>query len=387
MRKKCISILTLILLVAMPGMAQNFKIQYGPYLQNVGENEATVVFVTDEDAMAWVELAPDDGSSFYAEARPQFFDAVNGRKRVGRVHKITITGLKEGTGYRYRAFAREVINNEKWDTKFGAIASTNVYSAKPPLFKTRTDQGDKVNFAVFNDIHENSDKLEALTKTLDLKNTDLMIFNGDMVSNMHYEEQVFAGFVNKSVDLFAKEIPFYMTRGNHETRGAFSTEYMNYFPTSTGKPYYYFRQGPVFFLMLDSGEDKPDTDIEYGGLGAYDPYRAEEAEWLKKVVEMDEFKQAPIRIVMIHIPGFNLNWHGDYQVSQHFYPILNNANIDLMFCGHTHRYNYLQKGEKGMNFPIITNSANEVVDVKVNGTKINVQIKDQTGKVTHTFDF
>src|SRR5690625_5315672 len=68
---------------------------------------------------------------------------------------------------------------------------------------------------------------------------------------------------------------------------------MDYFPTPSGKPYFTFRQGPVFFLFLDGGEDKPDSDIEYGGLSYFDEYREEQAEWLQQVVESEEFKSAP----------------------------------------------------------------------------------------------
>ena len=30
--------------------------------------------------------------------------------------------------------------------------------------------------------------------------------------------------------------------------------------------YYAFRQGPVYCIVLDTGEDKPDSDIEYAGI-------------------------------------------------------------------------------------------------------------------------
>ena len=42
----------------------------GPYLQAVGENEFTVVWMTDQDAVSWVEIAPDDGTHFYNSTKP-----------------------------------------------------------------------------------------------------------------------------------------------------------------------------------------------------------------------------------------------------------------------------------------------------------------------------
>jgi hypothetical protein len=208
-----------------------------------------------------------------------------------------------------------------------------------------------------------------------------------MMSQYDSEEAMFKGFVNKSVQLFARHTPFYMARGNHEDRGRFATEYMNYFPTPTGKPYYYFRDGPVFFLVLDGGEDKPDTDIEYGGLAAYDAYRQEETEWLKSVVASEAFTQAPHRVVILHIPPYTSTWYGTMEINRLFMPILNNADIDVMFSGHLHRYLFFDKGAKGNTFPILANSANEIIDVQATRQKINVRIINAAGNVVKRFDF
>lgn len=75
------ALLSLIWLVAATSFAQNdFKILYGPYLQMVGENEATIMWVTSGKALSWVELAPDDGSNFYAESRPKYFQTLFGHQ-------------------------------------------------------------------------------------------------------------------------------------------------------------------------------------------------------------------------------------------------------------------------------------------------------------------
>lgn len=120
-----------------------------------------------------------------------------------------------------------------------------------------------------------------------------------MVSHMDNESQLFERFINTSVKLFASETPFYMVRGNHESRGVYAKQYLNYFPTPTGMPYYTFKEGPVFFIVMDGGEDKPDNDIEYLGTAAFDQYREEEAEWLRKVVESDDFKSSPFKVAVI----------------------------------------------------------------------------------------
>ena len=384
MKLKYLSFIFVAVFTQFNALAQSdFKIKYGPYLQNVQSDEATVVWVTSDDALGWVEVAPDDKTNFYAEERPKYFETINGRKAVGTVHKVRIKGLKEGVRYRYRIYSREVLDNDNWDVKYGKIAASSpsgLYSFKT-LDKTKTE----FEFAVINDIHANDEMLASLMKNVDISKLDFVIFNGDMMTHLDSEQLMFEGFLNKSVELFASNLPFFFTRGNHETRGSFSIRFMDYFPTSTGVPYYCFRHGPAFFIMLDSGEDKPDSDIEYGGLSAFDDYRWEQAEWLKKIIQSEEFKKAPVKIVSIHVPAFASAWHGTLHVEEVFIPILNQANIDLMFCGHEHEHSYLPKGKKN-NFPILTNSNDEILDISVKGEKISIKISNTEGKVTKTID-
>lgn len=362
----------------------DFHIKYGPYLQNIGENEATVVWVTNKNALGWIEIAPDDKTSFYAEERPQYVETINGRKVTGTLHRVTIKNLQKGTTYRYRVYSREVLDDINWDVKYGKITATN--PSRLFSFTTLNSSENETHFAVVNDIHARNEVLDSLLKNVSIKDLDFIVFNGDLVSHLNSEEQMFEGFLNKSVELFASNLPFFFTRGNHETRGPFSTRFMDYFPTSTGKPYYTFRQGPAYFIMLDSGEDKPDSDIEYGGLSAFDEYRIEQAEWLKKIVESKEFQEAPLKIVAIHIPAFTSTWYGTLKVEETFIPILNKIGINLMICGHTHRHSYLPTGEKNNNFPILTNSNNEIMDIKITGQKIQINIFDTKGNRTKRID-
>ena len=120
------------LLFCSSALAQSdFGIVYGPYLQGVTSDEATVVWVTSGEAVSWVEIAPDDGSHFYAEQRPQFFDSKFGRKQIGTLHKVRIHGLENATSYRYRIYSREVVSQQPYFIGYGKTAASNVYSRKP----------------------------------------------------------------------------------------------------------------------------------------------------------------------------------------------------------------------------------------------------------------
>ena len=367
--------------------SQDFKITHGPYLQAMGKNEATIVWTTNEDAVSWVELAPGGSEHFYSQERPAFYQTKDGNKVVGKLHKITISGLTKGTEYRYRCFSKEVKSYDGQNkVSYGKIVATNVYRKKPLRFKTLDKTKEDVSFIVVNDIHSRVSDFQALCKDVAFENSDFVVFNGDMVSSMDDETSFFCGFMDDAVAMFAGEVPVVYSRGNHETRGAFNTRFSAYFPTSTDKLYYSFRQGQAFFIVLDSGEDKPDSDIEYSGLAQFDAYRTEQQEWLKTVVKSEDFLSAKYRIVIIHIPPVALDWHGTNEVKDKFLPVLNDKGISLMLCGHTHQYSY-EKSSEQHDFPILVNAANTMLDVKITSSGMLVKRSDLDNKELNKFSF
>lgn len=230
-----------------------------------------------------------------------------------------------------------------------------------------------------NDIHERNDMLKKLLEGIDWKHTDFVLFNGDMVSSSRNEKQVFAGFMDTAVKMFAGKIPMYYARGNHETRAEYASYFPEYFPGPDGKLYYLFRQGPVAFIVLDSGEDKPDDDIEYSGIADFDNYRSEQKQWLRNAVNNPVFKDAPFKVAVMHIPPLR-GWHGEVEVADKFAPILDKAGIDLMLCAHYHRFVRKDAGESGFGFPVIVNSNHAVVKVTADNQTLNMNITDADGK-------
>lgn len=367
------------LLLNLPAFAQeDIRITHAPYLQNQGESEVTIVWTANKPSIGWVELAPDDGSHFYRTERPKFFNAKNGIKLTSTVHSVRLTGLQPGTRYRYRVYSQEVVSHVGWRVTYGNVAATSVYGKQPLAFKTSDHNRQSVNFAMINDIHGKSDVLEKLVSHCDLKTTDMFLFNGDMVSIFNSEKEIFDGFMDKATELFASELPMYYTRGNHETRGSFATAFQDYFSPKQEHIYYMFRQGPVCFVILDSGEDKPDSDLEYAGITVYDQYRTEQAEWLAKVLESKEYKEAPFKVVVCHIPPFG-GWHGDQEVAEKFIPLLNKADVDIMLCGHLHRY-VRNEPKDGVRFPVIVNSNNTILKAEAQPGKLSIKILDLEGK-------
>ena len=385
MKRLCFSLmLTLLAVVAFAADPPRVKTKCGPWVVGVTETEMTVVWTSTDRCMGWVEVAPDDGTSFYAEERPRYDEDFMGRHVVSAVHHVRITGLKPGTSYRYRIYQQGVDDSGHNPVPSGYISASNVYSQKPYAIRTMDAEKEDCTFTMVNDIHGRDSMMLALTKGLKEQKPDFVVFNGDMVSFMGSVEDIETGFMTRATETFATDVPLVYVRGNHETRGPGFSEYLNLFPTPTNTPYFTFRQGPVAFVVLDSGEDKPDSDIEYGGTAAYDAYREQMAAWLKEAVKSEEFRSAPVKIALLHIPfDKGVGWYGNNELKRLLLPTLNEAGIDVMLCGHTHSYSYRDVGSVDNNFPILVNSNNDKVNVRATKSQIDMEVVDATGKVLH----
>lgn len=359
-----------------------FRIIHGPYLQHLSETAVTLVWITNRDGIGWIELAPDDDTHFYYTERPKYFAASNGLKDVSSIHTVRLENLKPGTKYRYRAYSKEVTSYKGMKVEYGNTVATNVYRAKPLAFITNNHSKENMSFAVLNDIHGNADVMKNLLKQVEWNSTDLVIFNGDMYSHLESQEQLFSDFMDTAVETFASEIPMYYARGNHEARGNFAHKYPEYFPGPEGKLYYMVRQGPVSFLICDSGEDKPDSDIEYYDIVDFDRYMDEQVIWLKQAVQHNDFISAPFKVAIVHIPPSH-SWHGARRIFDKIVPVLNSSGVQVMLSGHRHRV-FLQNPENGVNFPVLENGNNTLLYGEAKGNRLTLTIKNLEGKMVES---
>lgn len=368
-------------------LAAQIKITHGPWLCDMTSTGVTVVWTTDKPALSWVEIAEDNGNSFYQKEHKRHYETVAGRRQAHkRVHAVRLKHLKPGTRYNYRIFSQEVVEWKYNDAvKYGDVAATNVFSRAPLRFTTFPEKGSDISFLVFNDIHGRADYMAELVKNEDFSTHDFVLFNGDMSSSVENSDQLFKDYIDTAVSLYASELPLIYNRGNHETRGRHADFLAEYFPTNSKNFYQLYMVGDIACLVLDCGEDKPDNDIEYGNLADYDAYRVEESEWLRQVVASESFRNAAARIVFLHIPLGNGSWHGNLHLEELFLPILNEAGIDVMFSGHTHRYGFREPNEK-VRFPILINDNQNYIRCNVTADKIKAEIVGPKGS-THTHEF
>ena len=366
---------------------QQAKVLCGPYVQCISETGFTVIWTTDVDAIAWVEVAPNDGTHFYNAERDKYYDARgNGVLPIGKIHKVVVEDLEPGTTYRYRVMNKGVIAyNGSGDGQYMHGNGTDVYRGKAHEITTLKKDYETIRFDIFNDIH-GKDSLFNLILAGARPDRDFVFLNGDMTSNISSEDLIPKMYLKSAAKSLNGGIPMFASRGNHELRGRDAIKWFDYFETPTGTPYYCFSMGDFFFVVLDACEDKPDSDIDYSGIVASKPYVERQSRWLKQVLASDECKNAKVRIAFCHVPPETKGWYGAAQMCRLLVEPLNEAQFDAMFCGHIHRWRVAEPDGSisNANFPVICNPNMQRMEVTANARSIMISTFDTNGKNTNT---
>lgn len=346
-------------------VAEPIRITTGPYLQNPSESAMTIMWITSRNATGAVEYGPPNGEL------KTVFNSHDGLIDTNeRIHKVVLTGLSPGTVYRYRVVSREILKFAAYKVDFGETINGGFHEFRTP---DRRESG--FSFLVFNDIHDIPATLPDLLKVAGERPYDFVVLNGDTVDAINHEGQITA-ILNEAVSSFASRVPLIWARGNHETRGELARDLPRYLASPNGRFFYSFDQGPVHFVVLDTGEDKTDSSPEYSGLVDFYPYRREEAEWLKAEVKSEAFRRARYRVVFAHMPfpaasrpasgtrsqpaaGGSAQgsppspFTGMADAYENFGATLEQAGIDLMISGHVHSPAIIEAEPGRHSYPIV----------------------------------
>lgn len=361
-------------------------VKYGPWVHNVTETGFTVMWKSSLKNLSFVEIAPDDGTPFEACDRRRFYMVVAGRRIADTFHKIEVTGLEPGKSYRYRIYGKVVENDESaYGTDYGA--EYRVSSSTDAVIRTLDRNADNCRFFMLCDIHAKDANFKALTEDVDKSKHDFLLMNGDMVGHITNADTMLRHVFHVVPEL-TSSIPLVYARGNHETRGRDAHHLAEFCPTPTGEPYFMFRQGPVAFLILDGGEDKPDSSPEYSGSVEFDKYRMQELEWIKQITRDPVFSEAPVKVAVMHIPALRVpgSWYSQMWLNENFIPALNDAGVDIMLSGHHHNHIYVKPGECGNDFPIIANDDTDRLEFEADKSGWHIRTYDMDGKQTGSYD-
>ena len=367
--------------------AKGIKVTHGPWICDMDSTGVTIVWVTDVPGISYVEMATDSTDHFYSKTRKRYYAAEAGRRILtDSVHCVRIRGLKPDSKYRYRVVTQALKDwcNDDWVT-LGGLAWSDVWKKKPYEFKTYPVKPREITFLVLNDIHERPQFMKELCKNIDLKKLDFVLLNGDMSNRIRSQKHIMDAYLDTCVSMFATDVPLFFNRGNHELRGEFADYLNRYFPTNNGKYYRLQHVAGVDFLFIDSGEDKPDADLEYCGIVECDQYREEQERWLRSLQEEKKIGKYPI-VVFSHMPPTLKNWHGPLHMQETLTPELNKMNVSVMLSGHLHRFDYQEPNEV-INFPNLVNSNNTYLLCHIANGKMEVDYVGLTNKEKKHFTF
>ncbi len=345
-----------------------------PYLQNPAPDAMTVMWVTDNKCLSWVEF----GESLQLEQKST--QSFAGLITADRINKVRLKNLKPATRYYYKVMSKEIVTLEPYKVTFG-----NTISSSVSYFITPGENPKQTSMLILNDLHERPESIGKLLSLSKQDDYEFVFFNGDVFNYVTSEGQLVDKFITPCASAFASVKPFLQVRGNHETRGAFARNYFDYFQSPEEKTYYTFTRGPVIFIVLDSGEDKADNEAVYGGLVDFDAYRQEQAQWLEQVLQSEECKNALYKVVLMHIPPLYSNgWHGTNHCKELFVPLFNRYGIDMVISGHTHNYGVYSPVAGLHDFAVCIGGGPEdgkrtLIKLKADETMLFVQMLNDTG--------
>ena len=392
-------ILCAVLAVCLTWARAQSWVTVGPYLQELTTDGVTVVFEHDIPSISWLEVR-EKGSTEVKE----FYQTVNGRvKAYSQIlgmnnsavpvqnFAIRAEGLKPATTYEYRVRAHKVVS-ENSNGVSANTAFSSIYNGTWYQFTTQDPQQKEHHIFITSDMHNRPDTLEALLKYLDYQTCDRIIYNGDMINYMQNgSQEPYTGFINTSVNLFARNKPFEYLRGNHETRGDMSRHIMDYFPRKSGQLYNAYRWGDMEIILLDCGEDKIDTAEEYFGMASFFSYREEMARWFQELIRTDEFRTAKYRIIICHFTMLLNNdkptdkFGGEPHLITLLTPLLKQCDIDMLISGHYHpdTYTYMDKNynNKGNQFEEYNIGNHSAMRIDIADGKFNLKIVSSKGVV------
>lgn len=351
----------------------NSIIKNSPAVFAVGE-DYKIFIQTNESALVRVKIGDEC-----------YYDHSNGVIRSGTdMHKITVPMEELDREKRYTVCFRKMIERKPYFSLTGD--EEELAFDFNPLPKDR--------FSIFQvaDAHGMINQPAAAAKIFESEagKIDLLVLNGDVIDHSGKIENFDAIYKITSL-ITGGQIPAVFSRGNHDTRGIYAENIADYTPTRDGFSYFSFRLSGLWGLVLDCGEDKNDSNEEYGNTICCHTFRKEETRYIESVIKnaKNEYSADGVtkKIVFAHSP-FTERFPAPFNIEEDTYEywtklIGENIKPDAMLCGHTHKfaidYPASAKDAYKMSWPVVVASQPNTKDrhfagggLIVDGDKITV---------------
>lgn len=300
MKNSIIIILFLSLLIAKDGLS--LEIIKGPYIQNISQTEATIMWETDRWASAEVQYGN--------QGDPELGKSKIDENQV-RIHEITITKLLPESYYNYKVIS-ELQDGERVESDIYTLRSA-------PLRDT------PFRMVAWGDNRTDSRTCEKVAQLIAAQNPDIVINVGDVVTDgniySQWNREYFA-----PIRHFASSVPSYIAIGNHEN----DSHWFDDLVSQPGNEHWFsFTYGNSRFIILDTNR----------------PYHSntEQHEWLIEELNSDEFRNSDFRFAFFHHPPYSEQWDspgyvGEHKVRSFLVPLFEEYEVDMVFSGHTHDY-------------------------------------------------
>lgn len=314
-----------------------------------------------------------------------------------RIVKIRLPqkSLDEAKGY--TVVFRETEERKSYFSTFKPL-QTQEFIFKP-LEKT-----ENIHIYHIADVHYRFEEAKKMARYFG-ENTDLFVVNGD-IGEVETEEN-FLEVCELVGEISKGEIPVIFVRGNHDTRGRLSELYPKYFPVDGKKTYFSFELGCLNGVVLDCGEDKPDsneeydatkeTPQEYRGTNRFHAYRQQQLRFLQTTALETENK---IAFAISHICPIKATSSAGsvFDIERELYgkwnAELERLKVKFMLCGHFHKSFVLNKNDErsllSHEYSVIVGSVcvkDELMGaaITLNKNKMTVCMTDESHSIAETY--
>ncbi len=326
------------------GSAHGSVLAGSPVVTGPAPQSLAVLQPLQRAAIGYLEYAIEDGP----------YQRVDG-ERAGmlplaeHVLKFRLPSIPGGKKVRYRCVVRTIGWVKVKQFYHGELKAGEWQTGPEYSFRTLDAAAERTTFAVWNDTHENAETLRALHSATDALAPDFLLWNGDQSNDVHFEKDMAGQFLSPAGLNIAEKWPLAYVRGNHDVRGPAASHLANFTGTPADRFYYAFRSGPVAALVMDTGEDKPDDTMYFGGMAAFQRMQEQQAEWLASVTREQWFREAPHKVLFCHIPLWftrdifptQRRWECHDVCRKLWVPGLVEAGVKLVISGHTHSFRWM----------------------------------------------
>jgi hypothetical protein len=276
-------------------LAAQEKLAGGPFVVNVTQRAATVVWVIE------------DGSAVLSSAGKEVKSSP-----ALRVEKSNFTGLQPNTAYNY-----EVPGHPEWKGSF----------------KTAPAAGTPFQFVVYGDTRTRDDVHRKVAEAIHkYASPDFILQTGDMVADGS-DSSLWPTFFAIEQPLL-RQAAYFPLLGNHERNDSYFYQFFG------GRAYYSFNWGNAHFTILDS--DLPNVAPS---ASARDTFWTEQTRWLEE--DLQRAQNAEFRFVAAHHPPLTAvsRRQGDNPHMTALMPLFEKYKVTAALFGHDHNYqHYLKNG-------------------------------------------